>query len=221
MDKLDYKSLYNLALQKNIKQLQKEIDTEQTKIKIQNWAIKFQLDPLIVRQKIIDDNIFALHYVIDPSRQSLHENLAADYIQKMSNVNNFKNLPKSGKNALVVNSGVIVSKKNAQSNAGKTIDFKWDTGIYKCYASHKYTKDKGGAQDNQYKDVRNFMNNSRQNNDANIRFFAICDGEYYQHRDSSEDTKIEILNRDFYKKDKLVALPIDDLFSHLEKLKNP
>jgi hypothetical protein len=216
MDKLDYKGLYNLALQKNIKQLQKEIDTEQTKTKIHNWAKKFQLNPLEVRQKIIDDNMFSLHYIIEPARQGFHEKLAADYIKKFSNVSNFENLPTSGKNALVVHSGLIVPKEESPSNAGKTVDFKWDTDGYKCYASHKYTKDGGGAQDNQYKDLRDFMKNSRQNNDVNIRFFAICDGEYYQHKDSNGYTKIEILNRDFDKKDKLIALSIDDLFNYLE-----
>ena len=219
MDKLDYKGLYNLALQKNIKQLQKEIDTKQTKTKIHNWAKKFQLNPLEVRQKIIDDNMFSLHYIIEPARQSFHEKAAADYIKKFSNVSNFENLPNSGENALVVHSGSILPKKESQSNAGKTVDFEWDTHGYKCYASHKYTKDKGGAQDNQYKDLREFMKNSRENNDVKIkiRFFAICDGEYYQHKDSNEQTKIEILNRDFAKEDKLIALTIDGLFDHLEK----
>jgi hypothetical protein len=60
------------------------------------------------------------------------------------------------------------------------------------------------------------MENSRPNNDVNIRFFAICDGGYYQHKDSNGYTKIEILNRDFDKKDKLIALSIDDLFDYLE-----
>jgi hypothetical protein len=219
MDKLDYKGLYNLVLQKNIKQLQKEIDTKQTKTKIDNWAKKFQLNPLEVRQKIIDDDMFSLHYIIEPARQGFHEKLAADYIKKFSNVSNFENLPTSGKNALVVHSGLIVPKKESPSNASKTVDFKWDTDGYKCYASHKYTKDEGGAQDNQYKDLRDFMENSRPNNDVKTRFFAICDGEYYQHKDSNGYTKIKILNRDCYKKDKLIALPIDDLFDYLKEIK--
>lgn len=217
MNKLDYKGFYDLALKKNIKQLQKEIDTKQTKTKIDNWAKKFQLNPLEVRQKIIDDDIFSLHYIIEPARQSFHEKLAAGYIKKFPNVSNFENLPNSGKNALVVHGGSIIPKKESQSNAGKTVDFEWDTDGYKCYASHKYTKDGGGAQDNQYNDLRDFMENSRQNNNDNIRFFAICDGEYYQHKDSNGYTKIEILNRDFEKKDKLIALPIDNLFNYLEK----
>lgn len=216
MDKLNYKSSYNLALEKNIKQLRKQIDSKQTETKIYNWAKKFKLKPSKIRQKIINDDIFALHYIIEPARQNFYEKLAADYIKKIPNVSNFKNLPNSGASALVVQSGSIFSKKKAQSNASKTIDFEWDTYGYKCYASHKYTKDEGGAQDNQYNDLRNFMENSRQNNDDDIRFFAICDGAYYQHKDSNGDTKIKILNRDFYKPDKLIALPIDNLFEHLK-----
>jgi hypothetical protein len=216
MDNLDYESLYNLALKENIAKLQKEIDTKQTQIKIGNWAKKFKLDPIEVRQKIIDDYMFSLHFIIDPSKQSIHEEAAANYINQFPNVEYFENLPGSGENALVINNGKIISKKDADSNATKTIDFEWESYGYKCYASHKHTKDVGGAQDNQYKDLRNFMENIRDNNDTNIRFFAICDGDYYQNTDRNGNTKIDILNSDFRKKDKFKALTINDLFDYLE-----
>ncbi len=112
----------------------------------------------------------------------------------------------------------IIPKTQAQSNASKTIDFEWNTGTIKCYASHKYTKNSGGAQDNQYKDIRNFMKNIRDNNTPNILFFAICDGNYYQNLSRSNMSKMQILNRDFVKNDKLKALTINELSDHLNTL---
>lgn len=215
MPDLDYEYHYNKKLEENIELLKRTIDDRQTKIKIENWANKFHLDPSVIRQKIIDDEVFSLHYIIDPSKQNFYENLAADYIKNFSNVENFKNLPNNGTNALVVHAGNIIPKTRAQSNASKTIDFEWNTGTIKCYASHKYTKNSGGAQDNQYKDIRNFMENSRPNNTPNILFFAICDGNYYQNLSQS---KIQILNTDFAKDNKLKALTINELSDHLNRL---
>jgi hypothetical protein len=218
MPDLNYQDHYNLALSKNIERLQKEIDSPATKIKIKNWANKFNKDPIEIRQKIIDDELFSLHYIIEPSRQNFHENLAADYISRLENVDNFKNLPNGGANSLIVHSGTILKKSETQSNAGKTIDFSWNTGIFKCYASHKFTKDNGGSQDNQYKDIRGFMENSRPNNVINTLFFAICDGNYYQNTGQDGLTKIQILNRDLEKNNKLIALTINQLSDYLGSL---
>ncbi len=221
MPNLDYEYYYNKKLEENIALLNCTIDERKTKIKIENWANKFRLDPSVIRQKIIDDELFSLHYIIDPGKQNFYENLAANYIKNFSNVENFKNLPNNGANALVVHAGNIISKTQAQSNASKTIDFEWNTGTIKCYASHKHTKVSGGGQDNQYKDIRNFMENSRNNNAPNILFFAICDGDYYQNLSQSNMSKMQILNRDFEKDNKLKALTINELFDHLNTLQQP
>ena len=47
-----------------------------------------------------------------------------------------------------------ISKVKPQS---KSIDFSWNTKDYTIYASHKYTKDEGGHQTNQYEDLQNFI----------------------------------------------------------------
>ncbi len=79
----------------------------------------------------------------------------------------------------------------------KSIDFEWEVGAFKFFASHKYTKDGGGAQDNQYEDIQNFLRHTRDCNLKNTIFLAICDGEYYLTKDSKtgDITKIERLKR--------------------------
>jgi len=55
----------------------------------------------------------------------------------------------------------------------------------------------GGAQDNQYKDIQDFLNHSRDCNEKNTIFLAICDGNYYLQKDSKtgDESKIKRLQR--------------------------
>ena len=55
----------------------------------------------------------------------------------------------------------------------------------------------GGAQDNQYKDIQDFLHHSRDCNEKNTIFLAICDGDYYLQKDSKtgDETKIKRLQR--------------------------
>jgi hypothetical protein len=207
------------VLEKNITLIQEEIDSPATKIKIENWAKKFNKNPEEIRQKIIDDELFSLHYVTDPSRQKIHEELASKHISRFENVDNFKKLPNNGVNSLIVHhDGKILKKSKAQSNTDRTIDFSWNTGIFKCYASHKFTKVGGGMQNIHYQNIKIFMENSSLNNDENTLFFAICDGDYYQNTGQDGLTKIQILNRDLEKNNKLIALTINQLSDYLGSL---
>lgn len=59
--------------------------------------------------------------------------------------------------------GAVIEKNELKLYPkAKTIDFEWDYKGYKIYASHKYTKDRGGAQDNQYKDLQEFIRQCRE-----------------------------------------------------------
>lgn len=216
MNKLDYEGLFKKALQKNIEQLQIDLRNNEKNIgiKIENWSKKFGLNPSVVRKKIVDDNVFSLHYIKDPSKQNFYEKLAAKHIEGFLNVKNFKNLSGSGTNALVIHNGLLLLRNNVTAETVKTIDFEWDYKGTKCYATHKYTKNFGGAQDNQYKDVRDFMKNARGNNQEKVLFFAICDGDYYQKK-VRRSSKIEALNSELGRDNKLVALTIDELFGFL------
>jgi hypothetical protein len=219
MKKLNYEKLYDLAILKNIQELKDHINSDDTIIKIENWANKFNLNSSFVYQKICTDNIFALNFIKEPGRQNFHENVAAKHIASIKGIKNFKQLPKSGKNALVVSNGVIMSLTSFNNSVEKikTIDFEFIFNKTQFYASHKYTKDNGGSQDNQYYDLRVFMENARKNSEKDIIFLAICDGSYYQNKIGGFKTKIEQLNDDFSKKDKLIAITINELPRLLKK----
>ena len=225
---VDYEKIKKEQIRKNTQQLRDNITDKGLRKKIKNWADKYDLSFEFVKHKVFTDDIFALYFVKDPGRQNFHENTAAEALKSFAILYDFKLLPKGGLNAKVVNSGMLVSLEESKQSTSnpKTIDFEWkiktNTGkIIFCYASHKYTKDNGGSQDNQYKDLKNFMENARQNKSDNKMFFAICDGQYYQTKNKTTGrTKIEELNMDYARENKLIAITIQNIYEYLEDIIN-
>ena len=212
---LDYGVEEKKARTENVAKLLAELDTSATSVKILNFADKFDLDPLDVKEKIKSDSMFALNFIKDPLKQSLHEDLAAKHIEnELPLVRGFQQLPTRGENALYVQDGEIVSGADLEGEfKGKSLDFTWH---YACeghrldvYAMHKHTKAEGGSQDNQYTDLKLFLEAASSNTNKDNLFIAICDGPYYQ-RTVNSSTRIDTLNTHFAG-EQGVACSIDQL----------
>jgi hypothetical protein len=217
---MDYKKKYKEKIVENLQNVILELETDDMNIKISNWANKFGYSFDEIKNKIINDEIFRCVFAKDPAKQNLYQNLASKYIGALKIVNNFTVLPAGGKNAIYLTNGKILTGdllKN-QSKDIKSIDFSWNTGNFIFYASHKYTETNGGAQDNQYKDIQDFLHHSRDCNEKNTIFLAICDGDYYLKKDSKtgDATKIDRLKRLTDNKTSFV-LSIEALKLFLEK----
>ena len=220
---MNYKDQYKSKIQENLKNVTKELETRNMQLKISNWANKFGYSFGQIKEKIINDEIFRCVFAKDPAKQNLYQNLAAQYISSLDIVENFKVLPSGGKNAIYLTNGKILQGhllKN-QSKDIKSIDFVWTCNNLTFYASHKYTEVSGGAQDNQYKDIQDFLHHSRDCNEKNTIFLAICDGDYYLQKDSQtgDETKIKRLQRLTDNKTSFV-LNIDSLSSFLQNITN-
>jgi len=197
--KIDYQKEYKKQLQNNILMVRDEIDNDDFVLKITNHAEKFDREYSEIRSKILTDDMYAEIFAKDPAKQNIYEKLAAQYISKLEKVSDFRNLPNSAK--VFVAGGLITSER---LNDVKSIDFVFKVGDKNIYASHKYIKaTNGGAQDNQYNDIRNFLRNCDKIQSGNNYFIAICDGPYF-------DTKIKILNDDFGSEN-VKAMNIDSL----------
>ena len=96
----------------------------------------------------------------------------------------FKKLPT---NSTVIVNGAIMTKKQLRDHGGateaKTIDFYWKYNGAEFYAAHKYTKEEGGSQGNQYKDLQTFIKQAGPTTKENTYFVAIADGEFYLQND--------------------------------------
>lgn len=153
-----------------------------------------------VREKILEDKMFAFHFAKDPAKQNLFETAAGNYIRKIKCVSNYKKLPSSGPKATyVVKGGVINGKERKKlviKTDAKSIDFSWECGDKKFYTLHKYTRQSGGAQDNQYKDIQDFIENANHSHDDKHFFIAIADGTYFNTRNGQANvSKIENLKK--------------------------
>jgi hypothetical protein len=197
--KVDYKKEYKKRIEYNLGQVLKELNDESMSYKISNWANKFSRSFDEIKQKIEEDEIFRCVFIKEPGRQSFHEQLAAKYIQSLENVTNFKKMPNRGKDAIYFSNGKIFkgSDLHKKHKDTKSADFMWKTGKFTFYATHKYTDINGGGQDSQYDEIYKFLKNTLDCNEKNCIVLAICDGEYYQRKDSKtgDATKLKRLER--------------------------
>jgi hypothetical protein len=166
------------------------------------------------------DDLFILNFIKEPSKQTFHQTLAMDFMQKIPNVFDFKLLPAGGKDALYVVKGMVVSGSQIASSTVnvKSIDFYWKYinpigEKIECYASHKYTYQGGGSQDQQFKELMTFQENAR-HHQGNKYFYAICDGRYYQLPYENSLSKIDYLNKNV-SGTRCFALNINDIEKHM------
>ncbi len=175
-----------------------------------------------IKEKIHNDSMFAATFAVAPMKQVFHQKIASDYIQSLPIVKKFQSLPAGGKNAWYVDAhGSIVIRKNLPKTAPptKSLDFFWQTSDYRCFATHKYTRGHGGAQDNQYQDLYKSLNIFLQGgaNDSDV-LFAICDGPYYTDDSCRQLNLLNKITRDKIPKSYVVT--IHDIHKVLEELAN-
>lgn len=222
MNKVDYKGKYKMQLQKNLNDVLPSLNNKDFVLKIKNWAYKFGYSFDEIREKIIQDEVFRCVFAKDPSKQGFHQALAADVISSMDAVEDFKVLSSSGLNATYLSNGKLFTGKDLRNKYKdtKSVDFYWKCRSFEFYACHKYTDIAGGGQDNQYKDVQDFLRHSRDCNEKNVIFVAICDGDYYLKKDAAtgDGTKLARLERLTDGKTSFVRT-IDDLEDFLNKIK--
>lgn len=198
---LNYDEAEKNQLNENVESLLSNLNDQMLQTRIHNFAEKYNLNPQFVLQKIIDDNIFALCFTKEPSKQTFHQSQAAKFIKKLPLIEDFKTLPAGGKEALyVIKGNVLKGKELSTTTHGKSIDFYWTFKLkgkkIEFYATHKHTRTSGGSQDNQYNDVLDFLENASYCFSKDKFFFAITDGPYYlQPNKKLEDMhKIEYMN---------------------------
>lgn len=149
--------------------------------RIQTFANRFDFDETEVCEKIKNDHMFAYHFAKNPTRTGFHEKKAGKYLQQCPKIQSFEFLPARGKNAKYMdkNGNVVTGKK--PTDGSKSLDFMWIAGNthITCFASHKFTREKGGTQNHQRDELIRLLQMFKVCNNTKIALFAICDGPYY------------------------------------------
>lgn len=199
--RLDYEPLVQLERQQNLKLLQGESTFRNPHFiqKVRAFAERWDLEPETVWEHIQDDWLFSLQFAKDPGRQSVHQRLAAKFIQETlaGYIDRFRVLPSGGPKSKWVISGMLFSEEEAKergaSKQEKTVDFEWRVSVgtksLQFYASHKYTGAEGGSQDNQCQGLVGFIEAALPCTSPDIFYVAIADGPYYQRQG-----RLDVLN---------------------------
>ena len=160
---LDYEGNRRRLLQDNLAEVINEIDAAWMRTKITNFCDLYGFSEQEVRDAILREPILVAYFAKDPRKQKCDEKLAADFIEKIDGITDFRVLPSSGEEALCVARGKI-HKPSAISSEAKSIDFYWKYKEREFYAMHKYTKDAngGGSQGSVYKEIEGFVSQAHQ-----------------------------------------------------------
>ncbi len=153
-------SVRRKGLKENIAPLRKQIKYAWAQKKIVNWAEKYGYDKNEVEQKIMNDDMFAAMFAKDPIKQNYTEKIA----EQLLGVKHLANTAMS-----FTENGELV--EGCAVNNSKSVDFIKD-GVY---ITQKYTTSTGGAQDNQYRDVIQFLKYGSKKH----KVAAYIDGSYY------------------------------------------
>ena len=185
--------------------------------KIKKYCKTTGYDYNTILKKIKIDEAFRWFFIKDPIRQNIHEQTVIKFIKNISGVKNFKKY--SNNEMYIVNGGLVLkSKLDTMTPSCKSIDFYWEFNNKKIYAYHKYTKDSGGHQDNQYEDLKKFIDVCNSSSMRNVRFLAIADGAFYNTQNGKANTtKIKRL-KDLANERNTFALTSYELVEWLKKL---
>lgn len=148
-------------------------------------AARSGMSPEILLHGLMSDQAFQLAMTTSPQRQNTHEKVALAWLQGMPLIENVAKLASSGPSALYVHQGLLLSHKDLPNlENAKSVDFYFTLTIggltRSYYAAHKHTHQDGGAQDNQFQDLKNFASNAvALKRETNKRYLALADGAYY------------------------------------------
>lgn len=187
---IDYYDIKQKAWQENIRAF--DLNDASVKEKITNWAKLrgISTDDLLV--DINNSKYFKYAFCKDPIRQNIYEKSAIDFLSKISLIKHIVKLPTNGEGAIFVDKGILtfgenIQKTKREQQKSKSIDTKFVVKAYKqrmsdlsCYAMLKYTESEGGAQDNQFTDLRIYLENCPLKRQE--CFIAFTDGDYYTNR---------------------------------------
>ena len=144
------------------------------KNQIERYGLKMSVEGVL--SNIVNDDYFASMYAKDASKQNMSEKLQKKYLD-IRNIT-IEKLNAAGKDAIRLMGGELITGNDRGGKATKSMDFKGENGEF-IFA--KVTSGQGGAQDNQYRDVREFLKEAKEYDRkyGDKKFVALVDGDYY------------------------------------------
>ena len=214
---INYEDEIKRKRKENVKEFKRALNdienNQKLKEKLLSWCDRYDydFDELMRKLKKADDILIIGQFAKDPGKQNIHEDMAFDYLLKLPIISKQIHLSK-GKNAKYVVGGKIKEEKGTANI--KSLDcyfcYEYKNSKLEFYTSNKYTKSSGGAQDNQFNDLQEFMKEARDVTDKNIFLMAVADGDYYQKKYEEFKNRIDYFN-ERYKGTRVIALTSNEI----------
>jgi hypothetical protein len=175
------KNSWELNINEVIKDSKKEKIPFYLDNKIKNECVRKGFEYKNILNQIKISKEYASFFAKDPLKQNIAEKIQLEYINYKKKSNEIIKLPSTGPESVSFKDGKLVYNV---SGTTKKFDFKNKNNKEYYYA--KYTKEEGGAQDNQYNDAILFLEQAnlyyKENDNDDIKFILIVDGKYYEKK---------------------------------------
>ncbi len=214
---INYEEKFKTAYQHNVQNVREAVRQGKLNGKIDNFCNLHGFTREHLIQQIESNHVVAACFAINPNKQNFYEKMAADFIKNIKGVKNFEML---SNNKLIVQNGAVIPKSALEGGypSAKTLDFRWMYQDMTFYASHKYTKQEGGSQENQHKDLREFISQAAPTSLRDTYFVAIADGAFYQMQDKQDGmSRIQKL-KSLASSDKVFACTIGELENLMKQI---
>lgn len=169
----------NLSEAKTAALKKKDWISKKVKKFLDDWGDHTPVDAKL--EQLAEDENELRYFAKDPNKQTFHQRYGQAYM-KWAGLP-IEELPNKGKRAMYLCEGKLVKDEaKPDQNATKSIDCVVDENNWKDYISQKWTKEEGGTQKNQQKDVREFIRNANlfvARSTKPVRCIALVDGPYY------------------------------------------
>lgn len=216
---LDYDKKYREAYHENVKDAPRAAREGELNTKIESFCKLHGFEKERVIEEIATNEVVAALFAINPNKQNFYEKIAAQFIRGINGVEMFTELHTNEK---ILMSGAVLSATQLAEQGGspnaKTIDFEWRYSDHTFYASHKYTKQSGGTQDSQYRELKMFIEEANKTTLTNTFFIAIADGEYYDQINGRANTKRIDRLKEIANKTKVFACNICELEELMKRI---
>ncbi len=152
--------------------------------RIRIYVTKFGGTQALVEAEITRNSMFAATFAKSPSRTGFDKKAAKTWLDQELSLHFRLNmpvtrLPQTGQGVLYVLDNGDIAPFAGDLKPSKAITFSWQINGITYYAVHKYTRQSGGAQKNQFtltaKTLENFQNSTNQDE----VLIVITDGDYY------------------------------------------
>lgn len=181
----DYDNIELCLWQRNLKGVRSRLNDRDRSIikKIKTYASRSRYSEADIEKHIYQDEMFAAWFAKEPRRTSFHEKVAACWLHKELKTK-IERLKSSGPKALYINTDgkIVTGEQYKKEKPSKSLDFRWKIYDKIFYAMHKYTKEGGGNQDSQFREMTQILQNFQKADDQNIILIVIVDGEYYNEK---------------------------------------